>query len=179
MARRSQDPPEGRSPGEAPQSPEISSSAHLDTLAPRAAQELAEWLSKHGIEPSLSPRPRADVPTTVRRSVGRARVYVYVSSQDLEVARQLQSRLIRASLADLPPDFDPEHLSPESCPGCGHALHPEALECSECGLALPGVQDETPEVPQIGSASVGSAVGSLFTSLKRLFTPARNPARKE
>jgi len=144
--------------------------AHLDTLSPQGARELAGRLEERGVELSLSPRPLPGIETAPPRvPVRRGRVFAYVRRQDLETAQRLQSELIRESLPDLPDGFDPDRLAPEQCPACGSLLSDLGAECTECGLALPD-PDRRPEPLELASPSWGGAVASMLMRLKRLFS---------
>jgi len=110
----------------------------LASLDPFESRPLLERLTEHGIPFAVLNDQQARA-----RVVGRGRpgslagVNVFVRSDDHARALEIQQRLVRESLPDLPPDYAPEGAHSDGCPACGTELAPDAQSCAECGLEFP------------------------------------------
>jgi len=72
--------------------------------------------------------------------VGRyAGVNILVPPDQHAAAREIQQRMVRESLPDLPEDFEPTPDGAEVCPACSTPLASDAQCCEECGLEFPEV----------------------------------------
>jgi hypothetical protein len=63
-------------------------------------------------------------------------VGLVVAAADLEGANRIREDDLRATLPDIPEDFEFEGDGVR-CPACRSALPPRAVECGDCGLVFP------------------------------------------
>jgi hypothetical protein len=73
------------------------------------------------------------------RRPGRNLPYgVYVRSEDLAAASEIDLRTLREEIPDLPEGFEMAEGAEDACPACGEPVDVGAPECPGCGLALGG-----------------------------------------
>lgn len=88
----------------------------------------------------------ADVPSRVeiidpekhgaRSGVSGSACGLFVLERDVAKAREIDARVQREQIPDLPSDDAASDGGEEGCPACGHALGPDDAECPDCGLFL-------------------------------------------
>jgi hypothetical protein len=115
--------------GEAP-----SEFAPLTWRMPADLEPLLEALESAGVRCMLADESqvRLRAGASVHASGG---IYVFVHAEDLARAREIEQRLLRESLHDLP--TEPDAHRDDACPACGEPLAADAAECAECGLVFP------------------------------------------
>jgi RNA polymerase subunit RPABC4/transcription elongation factor Spt4 len=91
-------------------------------------QAVSDELLRAGISHRIGPPPGVQG--------GTETFAVFVRREDLARAIELEQRLLRRSLPDIPTDFDPSSHSASACPACGESVNEAELECASCGLTL-------------------------------------------
>ncbi len=71
------------------------------------------------------------------RQINLSGVNVFVPQDVHAHALELQQRMLRESLPDLPEDFVPDGGNPDACPACAAPLASDAHSCQDCGLEFP------------------------------------------
>lgn len=79
----------------------------------------------------------------VRSGVAGSACGLFVRSADLDRAREIDARVQREQIPDLPGAGESEAgaadaRGEEACPACGHPAPADAPECPDCGLFLGG-----------------------------------------
>lgn len=110
----------------------------LASMDPFEARRLLDRLDEEGIHFTVINDDAAR-----RLSGGRVGGYngvnVFVPPDQHAAAREIQQRVLRESLPDLPEDFEPTPDGAEVCPACSTPLASDAQACEECGLEFPEV----------------------------------------
>jgi hypothetical protein len=111
-----------------------SSFAPLTWRMPAEIEPLVEALEQAGLRCMLADESQVRLRegASMRTSGG---IYVFVHADDLARAREVEQRLLRETLHDLPPESEAHR--DDACPACGEPLAPHAAECPECGLVFP------------------------------------------
>ena len=114
-------------PGEA--LPDVSQLVLIRAEGPAWVEALADALREAGI-PSrveiIDPERHG-----IRSGVTGSACGLFVREADAARAREIDARVQRAQIPDLPGEAADEA---EGCPACGHAAPPDASECPDCGL---------------------------------------------
>lgn len=108
----------------------------LASLDPFESRRLLDRLAEAGVDFTVLNDQEARA-----RSSGRGRSYagvnVFVPVAEHARASALQQQMVRESLPDLPPDFEPDAAGSDVCPACSAPLAGDAQSCGECGLEFP------------------------------------------
>ena len=132
--------------------PDTGSMQVLAAYPTHMARELAERLTASGIPAALRPQPLGrgtrgtpspgdGTPRVAARGGygANVRLDVLVAVDDLERARQIESRFVRDQVPDLPEGFDPDAQPDDRCPACQAPLDPPDIDaCPDCGLSFSG-----------------------------------------
>jgi hypothetical protein len=124
--------------GEAGDADSIEGLVLLTSMDPFESRRLLDRLAEAGIRFAVV-NDEAARRVSRRRTGGFAGVNILVTPDQHAAASEIQQRVLRESLPDLPEDFEPAPDGAESCPACSAPLAGDAQCCDECGLEFPDV----------------------------------------
>jgi uncharacterized protein (UPF0212 family) len=99
------------------------------------ARGLSEQLAHAGISHRIEAAHDEGEEVALRRPGANMPYGVYVRSEDLEAAVEVDREYMRQAIPDLEA-VGQQATGEEGCPACGAPLDPDAAECADCGLAL-------------------------------------------
>jgi len=99
------------------------------------ARGLSEQLAHAGISHRIEAAHDEGEEVALRRPGANMPYGVYVRSEDVEAAAEVDREYMRQVIPDLEVGAQ-EASGDEGCPACGAPLAPDAAECSDCGLTL-------------------------------------------